>query len=561
MSRFAAASCLLLLALCASAPAALGAETWRSQQPAAGQGDFPLLGEVGDIECWNGEANRCLLITAGNGGVAAGLFAYDGAGWYRYSTVCGGHEGRIAWAGPDEFWTVSDQQPGQATTKKPPSRVSLCHFKGGRVVASYGEPVEVATSYQPMSAAACSGPSNCWFGGERLPATGLNQGAFHLHWNGSSISPIPSPTVFSELSDPGRSVSSLAFHQGGLYEGVDVREGDVPNAEEEEKAELGPSFLHRIEPGAPIPFQPLFGAERFSLGGQFAEASELQGFHLTGEDGEGLWAVAGSEGLASVTVLRLGSGGLAQVPLQVPETPPALFGEGVRVSSVAAEPGAERVWVAFRAATDPAESLTPPARLIRVHADGTLGPETTLPLPGDQAGGEPIGNKGVAGPIACTATEQCWLATRRGWLFHLGPDPAKQDDPAMHVLVTSRPPDNSLPSLPPIELPEDDSGAGGAGSSGQEPVPGEIEPLPKQQPPLLSKIKQRLIGGTLIELSFSLREKAKVRLIARRKGKIVAKTKSYTMTKGRHSLRLRLDPKRWPTKLDLKAKEVKKGSK
>ena len=53
-----------------------------------------------------------------------------------------------------------------------------------------------------------------------------------------------------------------------------------------------------------------------------------------------------------------------------------------------------------------------------------------------------------------------------------------------------------------------------------------------------------------------------MQLLARRKGHVVAKTKRYTMAKGRHSLRLRLDPKRWPTKLDLQAHAVKgEGSK
>ena len=49
-----------------------------------------------------------------------------------------------------------------------------------------------------------------------------------------------------------------------------------------------------------------------------------------------------------------------------------------------------------------------------------------------------------------------------------------------------------------------------------------------------------------------------MQLVARRKGKVVAKTKRYTMAKGRRSLRLPLDPKRWPTKLDLQVHAVKK---
>ena len=157
---------------------------WRSEQPSGPNGPTPL-GEVGDISCR--QANRCLLITPGNGGMPAGIYAYDGSGWFLYSTVCGGHAGRIAWAGPTDFWTISDQQSGQGSVaaggEAEGFNRSLCHFVNGAVVASYAEPLGVGGSYLPMNAAACNGPSECWFAGERLPGTG-NVGAFHLYWNG-----------------------------------------------------------------------------------------------------------------------------------------------------------------------------------------------------------------------------------------------------------------------------------------------------------------------------------------------------------------------------------------
>lgn len=538
----------LLAAVCLALPAgAAGAGEWRSQQPAGG-GSHPLLGEVGDIECWS--ANRCVLIAAGNGGLEPGIFAYDGAGWYRYSTVCGGHEGRIAWVGPTEFWTVSDQQVGQTVIGSERERfaVSLCHFKDGAVVASYGEPLQAASSYRKMTGAACSPTSGeCWFGGERLAeTTSVNPGAFHLRWDGSAMTPLPSATQPMELEDPGRTVSDLAFADGSFYEGVDAEPGDVASLLEDEAGAT--SLLHRVDPANALPFEPLFPESPLLA----PDPTLLDGALLAGGPGEDLWAVAGAElgQEAGAVVLRLGAAGLGQLALQDPE---GVLGNGIGVAGVAAEPGSERVWVALRRPGEGVAPLTNPSRLVRIDAEGQVGPETILPSASDPVGGR----KGVAGPIECSGTEQCWLATSRGWLFHLGDDPAPQSDPALHTLITVRPPDNSLPALPPLELPEDDSGLEEE-TAVEEEEPLQVEEEIKRRPALVSRITQRLIGTTL-ELKFTLSDRARVWIVAKRAGRVVAKTRKQQLSKGRRSIRVRLDPDRWPTKLDLKAKKVGKG--
>jgi len=531
---------LFALAGVAFATPTAAAEEWHSEQPVApGIGTPTALGPVGDVEFW--APNRGMLITAGNGGNPAGLYAYDGTGWYRYSTVCGGHEGRIAWAGPDEFWTISDQPVGQETGKAPPQHISLCHFQNGQVVASYAEPVGVAESYLPLNAAACAAPNDCWFAGDRLPGT-TNVGAFHLHWDGATLSAVPSLTASqSEIVDPARSVESLAFHEGGLFESVAVREGDKPTLEEEEAPQ--PSFLHRIVEGAPSLFEPLSTKEPIFYGAG-AEPTQLEAFRLTGDD-DGLWAIAGAESApAMVTALRLGVKGFEQVPLKDPD---GVFGPGDQIDGAAAEPGGGDAWVGFR---EPSDGANPPARLTRIHPDGTVDPLTLLP-----AEGEAIGRKGPAGPVACPEAGQCWMATGKGWLFHLGPGLAQDTDPAMHVLVSFRPPDDSLPSVPPISLPEDTSGAE---PPAEEPPLIVEDPLPRRPRPLYSKLRQRVIGNSLLEMTFVLHLKAHVRLIARREGQIVAQTPRYTMAKGPRSVRLRLDPKHWPSKLDLKVHAIRK---
>jgi hypothetical protein len=534
MRRFVLLTLLLVLSAVPDAPAA----DWRSAQPVVGGIGVPTtIGEVGDIEFW--APNRGMLITAGNEGVAPGLFAYDGSGWYRYATVCGGHEGRIAYAGPNDFWTISDQQSGQETGGPPAEHISLCHFVNGAVVASYAEPLGVPGSYLPMDAAACASPSDCWFAGRRLPGT-TNVGAFHLHWDGSAITAIPSLTESqAQIEDPGRSVTGLAYHQGAFYESVAVRPGDEPLAEEASE----PSLLHQIFTGAGfLAFLPLYTEAKLT-----AEPEDLEGLHLSGDEEE-LWAVAGAEGSSeSVTALRLGEGGFEPVALQDPDS---VFSPGDGIDGVAADPGTGSVWVSFR---QPADFGFSKARIAQIQADGSVGPATLLP-----GEGEGIGPKGPAGPIASPATGQCWMATEGGWLFHLGPDPALNEDPILHALVTYRPPDASLPSVPPTSLPEDDSGAPSGSPSGEEI--GEIlaEPLPKRRPPIFSGLQQKVIGGRVLELSFVLRVKAHVQLLAKRKAQVVAKTKRYTMAKGRQTLRLRLDPKRWPTKLDLQVQAIQK---
>lgn len=520
---------------------------WHSQQPSGAVGPT-ALGEVGDIACW--QANRCVLTTKGNGGMPAGIYAYNGVEWHLYSTVCGGTEGKIAWAGPNEFWTISDQPAGQVIgggTATQSFKVSLCHFKDGAVVASYAEPIGVGSSYRPMNAAACDGPDECWFAGERLPGTG-NVGAFHLYWNGLTLAPVPSLSQLQpQLHDPGRSIFGLAYHGGELFEGVTVKEDDKAPGESASE----PDLLHRVVPGTLPEFLGIPTNAPVSYGGAGAKAADLQGFRLS-DGGSALWAAsgappgAGSSSPAAVTVLRLGAGGLEQVALAGAGSP---FKAGDVVTGLAAEPGTEAAWIAFAHSNELGATFR--ARVALVHADGTVEPPISLPLEGEGAPGA----VGTAGPITCPAIHQCWMASSSGWLFHLGPSLPVDEDPAMNGVISFRPPDNSLPSVPPIFLPEDNSGANEEQKKEQAEI--EAEPLPKRKPALLYKLHQKLIGHTL-ELTFVLRQKAHVQLIAKRQGKVVAKTRRYTMDKGPGSLRVRLDPKRWPTKLDLEVHPVGK---
>lgn len=540
----------VLLAVFAVGPTVARADTegWHSEQPvAAGNGLQESLGEVGDLAFW--APNRGVLITPGVGGMPAGVYAYDGVEWHLYSTVCGGHLGSVAWEGPDSFWTVSDQPVGQeggvAGGHSANWNLSLCHFEGGRVVASYAEPRGTASSYLHLNAAACRpGAAECWFGGERLPGT-LNVGAFHLIWNGGTVGPFPSLTESQSFEDPARSVSDLAFSGGNLYESVTVDREDGTVVGEPNKGE--PAWFHLINTASSSPFHQLFATPALSFGGSVG--SELGPFHFA-DAGAGLYAVAGAhEGnKATVTLVSI-AGELVQ---QIPLAPNEAFQPGDLVEAAAAEPGTGVIWVAYRHASG--EGAEPfPTRLVAVHTDGTVGTPVVLSGP---AGG----NKGFAKAIACPATGQCWVVSRGGWLFHLGGQLPRDPDPAMHVLVNFRPADNSTPSIPPFELPEDDSGA----EKENAVPPAEIlEPLPhhRKKKKLISKVKQTLVHRYTLQLSFTLYTRAHVRLIAERHGKVVAETAPLTLGKGHHKVRLRLDPKNWPTHLNFKVHPAANGGK
>lgn len=532
---------MTMVALAGPAPAA--AESgWHSEQPvAAGIGVPVSLGEVGDIACR--QANRCVLITAGNGGMPAGIYAYDGAGWHLYATVCGGHQGRIAWAGPDDFWTISDQRPGEESTAGGQMGLnrSLCHFENGEVVASYAEPIGQATSFSRMDAAACLGPSDCWFAGERLGGEDPNPGAFHLHWNGSTLSEVPSlAQAEPDLADPGRAVFDLAPAGGRVFESAVVRPGDVALPAESE-----PAFFHRLEFGAAQPFEPLLTP---GLDGGGSDEG-LEGFRFAG-DGSSLWAISGASAesageAATAALARLEGGAFEAVPLTG-----APFATGERILGFALEPPGEAAWVAAAPRGAAAES---PARLVQIGADGGTEGEVQLPEPQEE-----LNPKGTAGPIACPAAGQCWMATRGGWLFHLGGPLPVDTDPAMHQLITFRPCDDACRSETETGLPEDDSGAEPEPKLFPETEAVERLPTRRRKPkPLYTHLHQKLVDDTVLQLTFVLHARAHVQLLAKLHKQVVAKTPLLTLGTGHHRLRLRLDPERWPTHLSFQVHRLR----
>jgi hypothetical protein len=554
-----------------------GGATWRSAPalappPPAGVAPalYPVpVGKVGQISFW--APNRGLLITGGSGPVEAGLYAYNGVDWHQLSTVCGGSEGRIAWAGPDEFWTISDQRSGQ---QLPPNgngssliSVSLCHFLDGQVVGSYAMPLEEPESYLKMNAAACDGPSDCWFGGE--DGHSPNLGAFHLHWNGSTVA------VVYGAED--HAITGMVNFQGQLYEGVQIRESDV----------FPPAFASGKEPAIPVihkigsgegsstvsgdviyedenPLQPIpeygQGVPPYSLGG-FTLASN--GLPLGGEATQ-LWAAAdpANEGQGPPTLLH-GVVTNSKFPNQLRWSqvkPPVENNPGenkiTKGTAPAPEPGGnEDAWLSLARNAEP--NVGRRARVVLLGAGGQIVEEALLPGPQD----EEVGFRGTAGPITCPAAHDCWMATEAGWLFHLtnGTQYSEDTDPSFAGVITYRPPDSGVPVIYPDAPPLDDSLAN------QKPLETVVAPLaePAAQPTkakqgkaLVLHIKSRFLHRRVLQITFTLTGRAHVQLLGRRKGKVIAKTRDESLRPGRHKISLSLNPADWPTKLQFKATPI-----
>ncbi|MEV4418361.1 hypothetical protein AB0L40_00115 [Patulibacter sp. NPDC049589] len=592
----------LAVATTVAAPSAHADATWRfapADAPALPDGASPApygvaLGPVTDISFWS--PNRGVLMTAGNGVVPQGLYTYDGRSWRQLSTVCGGSpeisdsgvqgQGRVAWAGPDEFWTIADQRPGQIVGGGADSRnVSLCHFKDGQVVASYALPVGQPTSYSPMNSATCSGPSDCWFGG--LSARGSSL-PFHLHWDGSTLSRVGGlhpHRVASMVTIGGRTVESVTL---GRNDAVDPAEDpDHPAVLHDLRNDAGgvritdaplddagctgvicpplPNWGTDAASGRPVSPVTMTGLQLSSDGGTIDPASRPaspQLWAVTGPLASGSFVPAG-KATGHPLALRYAGGEWRQV-----EIPPAAIPVDATPSAIAAVPGQPAAWVSYDPDGDDG------ARVARIAADGTAGAPVRLGPDQD------VGGRGNAGPIACPAVDDCWAATDAGWLFHLtdGTTRAQDTDPAFASVISFRPSDGGTPFVPPDAIPVDDSLANQA----PPVVPPTLAATPtpttttRVLSPLKSTGKARVVKGNTLTIRIVLRGRAKVQLRALRttkvtvkaKGKtkkrtktvlrVVAQTKRTTLSTGAHTLRLKLDRKRWPTKIDLRVTRVGK---
>ena len=198
--------------------------------------------------------------------------------------MCGGagEVSRIAWAGSDEFWVITEPSEPRVG-----SGLGLCHFKDGVVVGSYSTPIQSPDPLRPLDAAACNGPNDCWFAGiGSKDPSGQRVGAFHLHWDGTSL--------VSSYQPQGRGVSGLAFYGGTFYESalVGIQAGDRTDPVTLATPEPKPLLIHKLEGLRPndVEFLPEEYMGPLNQAGVPSDGTELLSTH---SDGNELWFSGG----------------------------------------------------------------------------------------------------------------------------------------------------------------------------------------------------------------------------------------------------------------------------
>lgn len=547
MSSRAAATLAALAAITATllAPAGVHAAEliWRLEQPAPPAGvPFKVpLGAPGDLKFW--ASNRGLLTVEGNDTIPPGIFSWDGQSWHQLATVCGGpaETTRIAWAGPREFWVVTVPSPPRGG-----AGLALCRFKDGQVVGSWSTRVDAADPFRQMMSATCNGAEDCWFGGVgSQDALGERAGAFHLHWNGTDLRSVYGPQ--------GRGVSDMQFHAGALFESTLVGRSPENRSEPVDLAEPEPvpRLLHRIdgEVFANDPFTPAAPT------GVPVDGTELLALDSDGTD---LWAVGGGaasgpsappEGSVErpPVAARRVAGQFKEVPLALPSG--VSFGASDRFGDVAAIRGTGR---AFATVVPFAERRSVNSKATIALIDPGVNPTTTLTrLPAAGAG------RGSAAHIACPAANDCWMVTQAGWLFHYSDGtPLERDtDPAFQGTIEFRP-NESAEQFIPDRLPVDDSQL--FAPPPLELAPNAVRPTRvRRLPSLLRRVRSHL-QGLRLTVSFTLTRPARVQLLAKWRGRTVARTPLQVLAPGRRHLELRLSRDRYPTKLAFRTREVKR---
>ena len=229
------------------------------------------------------------------------------------------------------------------------------------------------------------------------------------------------------------------------------------------------------------------------------------------------------------------------------------------VEAIAPEPETEDAWIALAKHPVDQHRAEEVAVLVHISASGSvLGVEL---LPSEQERREHVHGVGVAGRLVCPAREDCWMANVNGWLYHFAregeralPRSELPGFPEGKVIgEAERPLDEGSPQEVLDAPPPDDLGAAGRTARLRRHLRRrkEAEQRNEQGAPAAAHAHAQPPGqrhDARAELP-PRREGARMRLLAKRGRKLVAATPTRVLKAGNRRLLLRLNPRRWPTKL------------
>ena len=557
----------------AGRPGALNSRC-RQRCPTGQQAATPIgLGQVGDIEFW--APNRGLLITAGNPPtIPPGVWAYNGVAWHELSTVCGASDGRIAWAGPDEFWTISDGRPGQANIEGNPAAgrqhaVPLRRRPGRRLLRLARLPAELLPGD-----ARCGVPRSRRLLVRRRPAPDRP---------GRRLSPaLGRPLADGRTQPPGargrgpaqlrrqavreraHSTTATAQRTGTAHRTVRPAPDRAQRGATPGSSRCCPACRSTPKGSSPRRSASCTSAPtNRRCGGRPTRPSRRRKAPRQGQ----------------VTVLRYAQGQWSQ--LLGPTTEPEGHNPSPPKPKKAPTAAGPTKWSARSPSEPPSEAEQArgerkrlagaqlPAnsgeRTAGVRAPGARGRRrddrrTSDRCPPTRKRCEGVGPKGAASKIACPAPDDCWMATSQGWLFHLA---AAQTNGACPKTPT-RPSPGSSPTA--RRTPASHRCRP---TRHRKTTPGLTEGPPAVWHPhrrsLRATGEARVAGAAVLrhshpararhtlELSFRLAVQARVRLLAKRHKRVVASTPMRTLAAGNRTLLLRLDRTLWPTNLALRS--------
>lgn len=295
-----------------------------------------------------------------------------------------------------------------------------------------------------------------------------------------------------------------------------------------------------------------------------------------GSDGEALWGVANplqrtefpresNSPAQQLTVVRYSEGEWTQVVGSQSQSNPfttfiaengslspeqlQLEAQNLRAAAIAPEPESQSAWLAVSAPSESQAGSTPPARVERLESDGVVAESETLPSSLERSAG--IEATGSATKLICPEREDCWMVTSGGWLYHYASPAtrslAPEKAPGFESLITERPADEGIPQVQPDKPPPDNSGYG------EETHREEKSGKGRKHVKLFSSFRTVFEKPSTLIFEFRVAVPTRIQMLGLRGHRVVARTRVKVFSAGAHKLVLKLDPKHWPKRFELKS--------